>query len=350
MCAISINVPRDSESGKLGAVVIGRNEGDRLARCLASVRFIPRRVYVDSGSTDGSIALARGEGLKLIELATPPHFSAARARNAGLAELLAEDPDLEFVQMIDGDCEVKPPWIASALEALRADPKLALVFGRLRERYPERSIYNALCDDEWNVAPGYTNGVGGNALFRVTALREVGWFRPGIIAGEELDLAHRLRNRGWLLRAIGAEMALHDANITRFAQWWTRSRRSGYGCAQLVSLHPDASDARWSGAISKMVLWCVAIPAATTLAVLTALLVDGRWWIPAALGLLAWPLNIARLALREHRRGLSPKLACASGFLLMVGKVPQFLGVISYCLDRVSRRAPKPIEYKTDVS
>jgi glycosyltransferase involved in cell wall biosynthesis len=350
MCALLISVADRSGSGKLGAVVIGRNEGDRLGRCLASVRFIPRRVYVDSGSTDGSVALARGEGFKLVELTAPPHFSAARARNAGLAELLADDPDLEFVQMVDGDCEVQAPWIAPALEVLQADPKLALVFGRLRERHPERSIYNALCDDEWNVPPGHTTGVGGNALFRVAALREVGCYRPGIIAGEELDLAYRLRERGWQLRVIGAEMALHDANITRFAQWWTRSRRTGYGCAQLASLHPKASDARWSGAISKMLVWCVAVPGVLIVAVLLALLADARWWAVATLACLTWPLNIARLALREHRRGLSPKLACSSGILLMVGKLPQLIGLISYWLDRVSHRSPKPIEYKANAT
>src|SRR5215470_14393522 len=58
----------ESGSGKLGLVVIGRNEGERLARCLASVRTISRRIYVDSGSVDDSAAVARNEGFKVIEL------------------------------------------------------------------------------------------------------------------------------------------------------------------------------------------------------------------------------------------------------------------------------------------
>jgi GT2 family glycosyltransferase len=182
--------------GKLGLVVIGRNEGERLARCLASVRAIPRRVYVDSGSTDDSVPLARKEGMTVVELA-PPHFTAARARNAGLAQLLADHPDLEFVQMVDGDCEVQPHWIESALQVLRTEADLALVFGRLRERHPERSIYNALCDNEWNVPTGSAAVVGGNALFRVAALREVDFYNPAIIAGEDTELAMRLRKRGW---------------------------------------------------------------------------------------------------------------------------------------------------------
>jgi glycosyltransferase involved in cell wall biosynthesis len=170
---------------KVGLVVIGRNEGERLARCLKSVRAVANRVYVDSGSTDGSLALARHEGVALVELAVPPQFTAARARNSGLGRLLADDPDLEFVQMVDGDCEVQPGWIAAALAALRAEPDLALVFGRRRERYPERSIYNALCDDEWNAPVGESPGCGGDALFRVAALRQVDFYNPAMIAGED---------------------------------------------------------------------------------------------------------------------------------------------------------------------
>ena len=48
---------------KIGAVVIGRNEGQRLIRCLESMKHeVARVVYVDSGSTDGSVenALALG--------------------------------------------------------------------------------------------------------------------------------------------------------------------------------------------------------------------------------------------------------------------------------------------------
>jgi glycosyltransferase involved in cell wall biosynthesis len=43
-----------------------------------------QRVYVDSGSSDGSAQLALKDGVTVIELTVPPHFTAARARNAGL--------------------------------------------------------------------------------------------------------------------------------------------------------------------------------------------------------------------------------------------------------------------------
>lgn len=335
-----------SDLTRLGLVVIGRNEGERLARCLVSVRAVRNRVYVDSGSSDDSIGLARREGVTVVELSVPPVFTAARARNAGLTQLLADNPDLEFVQMVDGDCEVQAGWLETGLAVLRAEPDLALVFGRRRERHPERSIYNALCDDEWNVPVGESAGCGGDALFRVAALRQVDFYNAAMIAGEDTELSMRLRKRGWRLRRLDAEMTLHDAAITRFGQWWNRTRRSGHGYGEMAFLHPDARNPNWPRTVRSIVVWGGFMPVFLILAVLLALALDPRWWLAAALGALVWPLRMAQLARRQRRRGLSAKVAWASGVLLMVGKVPQLLGLIGYHRNRLFGRASRLIEYK----
>jgi len=337
---------QDSAFQKVGLVVIGRNEGERLARCLNSVRPVAQRVYVDSGSTDGSVALARNQGVAVVELTAPPPFTAARARNSGLGRLLADHPDLEFVQMVDGDCEVQPGWIAAALAALLAEPGLALVFGRRRERYPERSIYNALCDDEWNAPVGESPGCGGDALFRVAALRQVDFYNPAMIAGEDTELSMRLRKAGWHLWRIDAEMTLHDAAMTRFGQWWRRTQRSGHAFGEMAHLHPDARDPNWPRTVRSIIVWGGAMPAMLMLAVLLALTVDAQWWIAAALLLAPWPVRMVQLAQRQRRRGLSARVARASGTLLMLGKLPQLLGLIGYHFDRLSGRASRLIEYK----
>jgi glycosyl transferase family 2 len=333
-------------TGKLGLVVIGRNEGARLARCLVSVRGIPHRVYVDSGSTDGSVSLAQSEGVVVVELAVPPEFTAARARNAGLTRLLEDEPDLEFVQMVDGDCEIQPGWIAAALVPLQADSTLALVFGRRRERHPERSLYNALCDDEWNVPVGVANGVGGDALFRVSALRAVNFYDPKMIAGEDTELAMRLRKAGWTLHRIDVDMTLHDAAITRFAQWWKRTRRSGHGYGEMAFLHPDARDPNWPRTVRGIVLWGAILPAIAVLGALAAVAFNPRWGIVTLLAVAVTLSNSLRLALRQRRRGLRVAVACGSGLLLMLGKIPQFLGLLDYHVNRLRGRASRLIEYK----
>jgi GT2 family glycosyltransferase len=335
-----------SELEALAVVVIGRNEGARLARCFASLRHVSKRVYVDSGSTDGSVELAKAAGIEVIELAIPPPFTAARARNAGIARLLASHPELEFAQMVDGDCEMQPGWVESGLSVLRSDPGLAAVFGRLRERHPERSIYNALCDDEWNVPVGEAAVLGGPAMFRVSALREVDFYNPAMIAGEDTELAMRLRKRGWRLRRIDAEMGLHDAAITRFAQWWSRTRRSGHGYAEMALLHPDARNPNWPRTVRGIVIWGGAFPVLLLVATACALALSARAWIVVAALILAWTLNVARLTRRRRREGLNPKLARASGFLLMLGKLPQFQGLIGLYRDRILGRASHLIEHK----
>jgi hypothetical protein len=323
--------------GNLGLVVIGRNEGERLARCLISVRNVPNRAYVDSGSTDGSLALARQEGVLVVELPVPPHFTAARARNAGLFQLLAANPNLEFVQMVDGDCEVQAGWIEAALAALRAESGLALVFGRRRERHPDRSIYNALCDDEWNAPIGESSGCGGDALFRVAALRQVDFYNAAMIAGEDTELSMRLRKCGWRLRRIDAEMTIHDAAITRFSQWWS---------GEMAFLHPDARDPNWPHMVRSIVFWGGIMPTVLLTSVLLSLIADSRWWIVTVVILLGWPIRMAQLTRRQLRRGLDFSVARASGILLMIGKIPQFLGLMAYHVNRLTGRKSELIEYK----
>ena len=110
----------------LGIVTIGRNEGERLRCCLNSLigHGLPV-VYVDSNSTDGSVALARSLGVEVVELDVSLPFTAARARNAGFARLEQCEPGVEFVQFVDGDCEVVPGWLDRARAVLKERPDVA---------------------------------------------------------------------------------------------------------------------------------------------------------------------------------------------------------------------------------
>ncbi|MEE4453636.1 glycosyltransferase family A protein [Novosphingobium resinovorum] len=221
----------------VGFVIIGRNEGARLDLAIASVtRTGHEAVYVDSGSSDGSVALARARGLAVVELDPARPFTAARARNAGLQWHRRRDPRLELLHFIDGDCELVPGWLDKACAALLADERLAAVCGRRRERAPDASRYNRLCEDEWNTPVGLADTVGGDALFRVAALAQVQGFDEMLIAGEEPELCHRIRRRGWLIRRIEGDMTIHDAAMTRFAQWWQRNRRNGYATAEALAM------------------------------------------------------------------------------------------------------------------
>lgn len=217
----------------IAAVVIGRNEGTRLRGCLESLQGqVARIVYVDSGSTDGSVEMARARGVEVVTLDMGQPFTAARARNAGLAQLRqGEQPD--FVQFVDGDCEVRADWIGTAHGFLRDHPQVAVVCGRRRERFPEASIYNAHCDREWSTPIGEARSCGGDALMRGAALDQVGGYDPRLIAGEEPEMCVRLRAKGWKIWRLEAEMTWHDAAMTRFGQFWKRARRAEIGRAHV---------------------------------------------------------------------------------------------------------------------
>jgi len=320
-----------------GVVAIGRNEGERLRACLASSSGrVGRVVYVDSGSTDGSVALARQFGADVVALDLARPFTAARARNAGFERLLQLQPQLRWVQFVDGDCELAPGWLAEARRFLEARADLAVACGRLRERRPEASVYNQLCDIEWNTPVGEARACGGIAMMRVDALRAAGGFDEALIAGEEPELCVRLRAAGWRIWRLGAEMAWHDAAMTRFGQWWRRTLRGGYAFAQGAAMHGAPPERHWVRETRSALAWGAGVP----LAALAAMALAGPW---GALVLLAYPAQVGRLALRS---GAAQPLRWRRPLFLVLGKLPEALGVLRFLLHRMQGRHGALIEYK----
>jgi glycosyltransferase involved in cell wall biosynthesis len=228
-------------SSGIGIVVIGRNEGERLRRCLAGMPFdrVPV-VYVDSGSTDGSLQLASAFGACGVALDLSVPFTAARARNLGFKTLLDIRPELEFVQFVDGDCALLPGWLEAASEAMAANLRRAVVIGQLIERNPDASVYNRLCALEWSSPAGdLTNygALGGIMLVRVSTFKALGGFNPQVIAGEDSEFGVRCGLAGHVVTKLARPMAIHDADIHSFAQWWTRAVRSGHAIGQRVGLN-----------------------------------------------------------------------------------------------------------------
>lgn len=317
----------------IDAVAIGRNEGERLIRCLDSLMNAGFRqvVYVDSGSTDGSIEAAEARGLTVVRLDMSIPFTAARARNAGVASLPDDERQGVLIQFIDGDCILDPDWLPQGARFLDGNPHVAVVSGRLREIAPEASLYNRLIDSEWDTPIGQTKACGGIALMRTQAFREAGGFDPSLIAGEEPELCLRLRCAGWQIWRLDAEMALHDAAMHRFSQWWRRARRAGYAYALGAALHGRTPERHNVAQIRRALIWGLGIPLA---ALLGSLLVHPL----AFLILLAWPLQILRLWRRDDD-------LVRAGFLTL-SKLPEALGIAEYWLKRLAGSQGKLIEYK----
>jgi len=324
-------------STAIGVVVIGRNEGERLERCLVSlVGPADKIVYVDSGSTDGSVLMAQRLGVEVVALDMSLPFTAARARNEGFAWLLRFQPGIRFVQFVDGDCEVVAGWLPKAQAFLDEHPAVAVACGRRRERFPQRSIYNLLCDLEWDTPIGEAQACGGDALMRADAFGAMAGFRPDLIAGEEPELCVRLRAAGWKVWRLDAEMTWHDAAMTRFSQWWQRTLRGGHAFAEGAFLHGAAPERHWLRESRRAWLWGAGIPVASVVAGL----VFG--WL-GLLVLLVYPLQVLRLARRGH---LSARENWLHALFLVLGKFPEMLGQAKFLLGHFGARKASLIEYK----
>lgn len=332
----------------VGFVAIGRNEGERLRRCLAALSGCGGPiVYVDSGSTDGSVELARAAGALTAELDTATPFTAARARNLGWQRLVAAHPATEFVQFLDGDCELHAGWVAAGLAALAEHDDVAVVCGRRRERFPETSVYNRLCDIEWDTPVGEAAACGGDALMRVSALSAVGGYDPTLIAGEEPELCLRLRRSRWRILRLPVEMTLHDAGMTRWTQWWKRALRNGHVTAEFLARYGALPEHRrlrralsalcWAVGLPliwlALLAWTLSAPSVVSLAALAA---------PALL-YLALGLRIAR---GRRRAGRSASDARAYAVSCVLGKWPETAGMLLYVWRRLFGRASQLIEYK----
>jgi len=319
-----------------GIVVIGRNEAGRLGPSLDSAlaEGLPL-IYVDSGSTDGSPQTARARGCAVLQLDPLRPFSAARARNEGVAEILRREPGLDFIQLLDGDAYLEPGWLERARRELDARPEVCAVLGRLREAHPERSLWNRICDLEWNQPAGEVHCFGGIVLLRAEAFRRSGGFNAGLIAGEEPELAQRLRGQGGRIVSLDIPMAVHDAAMTRFGQWWRRSVRSGHAYA-----HVCASGAGWRnrfGLRQSLRVWAWGPFLAAAAA--------GSFWIhraAPAVFLAALLAQCVRVAASVARRGASPGLAAAYGALWPVSILAQWIGQLWF----LARRRRSLIEYK----
>lgn len=324
---------------EVGVVAIGRNEGDRLRRCLASLRrWLPAVAYVDSGSTDGSVQAARDAGALVVQLDMTQPFTAARARNAGAKALLSAVPGLRYIQFIDGDCQLDPQWLDAAIAAMEPRPTVAVTAGRRREVDAEASIYNKLCDMEWNTPVGTAEAVGGDAVVRTEAFLQVEGYREDLIAGEEPELCLRLRWAGWEVLRLDHEMTRHDAAMTRFSQWWRRSVRAGHAYAEVSRRSRSGPIHLWIRQTRSNYLYAALLPIAAVLALPTA----GA----SLLLLLAYPVLFYRVY--RHRRASGDAAADSRLYaaFVVLGKFAGAWGQLLYLRRRLRNEQQRIIEYK----
>lgn len=330
---------------RIGIVTIGRNEGNRLVGCLDSLVNYTRQgvpvIYVDSGSTDDSLSFSRSRNVEVVELDLAMPFTAGRARNTGFERLRELHPDVEYVQFVDGDCQVVEGWIEAATEQLDEHPNVVAVCGWRREHYPDSSPFNRICNVEWHMGNlGETSSFGGDVMIRAKCFASVGGYNPKVIAAEDDELSVRLRQSEGIILRIDHDSTVHDANMHTIAQWWQRAKRCGYAYALVNSLHGSPPERKFSKEVKRTWIWGILIPGGAL----------GLVWLTKGLSLLffcRYPLTALRVGWTTWRRGFSLQDSIPWGISCGFSVFPESLGLIKYNLDRWLSKEFRIIEYKS---
>ena len=265
----------------------------------------------------------------------------ARGRNAGFDRLLQIDPEIEFVQFVDGDCEVELGWIDAALSALKPIRNWARS-AVIDECFPEtKSLQSPDVHRGLGGGPaGEVAFCGGDVLMRVEAFRQTGGYMEHMIAGEDPEICVRLQH-GWKLRRLDIPMTQHDVAMQRFGQWWKRTVRSGHAFAEGAWMHRNSTERPWRREVRSNFFWGLILP----LLIIAFAIPTYGLSLMLCLMYPVWVWKITRW--RQESLGDSTSDAWLYGAFCMFGKFPSALGQLLFYWRMLTLQKPRLIEYKT---
>lgn len=327
----------------LSIVVIGRNEGDRLVRCLHSARRMigpeggTEILYVDSESEDGSRETAAALGVEVLSI-PPGRRSAAAARNVGWRAARAP-----LVMFLDGDTVVDPLFVVDSLHYFR-DPTVAIVWGHRRESAPSASLYNRVLDLDWMYPTGWSEFCGGDALVRRDVLEKVDGFDEALVGGEEPEMCRRIRGLGLGILHVDRPMTLHDLAITRWSQYWRRAERAGFAYAAVSERFADTKQPLWKDVAQANVVHAgvlLGVAAAALLASVASLSL-----LPLAAAITFYAALVLRSAFRARWKSDSALTLLLYGVHSHLQQIPIFVGQWTHRREKSGGGVSRLVWYK----
>jgi len=199
------------ELSPISIVVIGLNEEKNLHNTFSAINNMNylrdkiELIYVDSGSKDRSIEIAKQYADKVvIEKSTWP--TAARGRNRGLIEAKNE-----IVHFIDGDIQIDKNYLKKAVAKIK-EPNIHAVYGYLEEK--SKNGINKILLSRWKYKkPGLSSAAGAGGTFKKCSLLKVNGYDERISRGEETELGERFRKAGFNIWMLDTKMGMHDYGV-----------------------------------------------------------------------------------------------------------------------------------------
>jgi len=218
----------------LSVVIKCYNEEARIAACVESALVATRKldaeiIVADALSTDETVEIAKRYPIRIVQMADPADRGCGATAQMG--QQFARG---EFLLLVDSDMEVISDFLPTALAAMAENPRLACVGGRhielsgsleFRERERRTRQYSQ---------PVSATRLGGSALYRMAAVRDLGYFmNRNLYCSEELELGQRLRAHGWGLRYVPVDAVRHYGYVTHpialLRNRWRSRYLDGYG-------------------------------------------------------------------------------------------------------------------------
>lgn len=322
----------------VGFVVVSRNGGKRLAESLRSVLAFGRPVvYSDSGSSDGSPAVARELGADVIVLDESAPHTAARGRNAGFTRLTEMHAEVRFVQFVDGDTTIERDWPGHAAAAMRRDSALVVTCGHLRELDRDRGVFATLFDMEWQGPVGEIKSSGGIAMIRADAFRNAGGFDSTRAAGEEAELCARLRQAGGKVVRLDRTMGVHRSDVSGFREWWRRAVRVGYAFARAAEDRDVPESAGFRRKVKSSVFWACLFPAGVIAAAAGVSILLSEWLafvLAVAVLTTGYGAILAKMYVGSRAIGRSKRDSWIYSVFMLIAKWPHLQGHVRYWLTR----------------
>jgi glycosyltransferase involved in cell wall biosynthesis len=332
---------------KLSVVIITRNEAQNVARAIESVLREAEGwptmevVLVDSASTDETVDIAKRYPINILRLKPGWFLSPPAGRYIGTMYSRAE-----LIMYLDGDMELAPGWLDLAVPFLQERPEVAGVAGYRRDIHVQNgqiigqhdmncSAYHVI--DAEGGLPAEVRHFGGAALYKRSALMQVGGFNPYLLGEGEPELCMRLRNAEYKLMYVPQLMCnnytIPVRSLRYFVDRFRKNRWIGHG--QVARYH-----------LRTGMLWMAIKKRGVRASYVAGILIS---FVSVMLAL--WSGNIAFLGAGAVLVGMFfVYYWCKKGSILEVGISLLHQSFVAYGTVRgFLMKARRPEEYPTDV-
>jgi len=313
----------------LSYVVIGYNEGKRLQSCFNSIRNATfdgmeyEIIYVDAGSTDESINIAKMSHIDQI-IEGDKRRLAAESRNLGWRAANAD-----FIHFLDGDMTLDKDWPLMAMRFLSNNETVGVVCGKLEEL--NRNAFYQAVELDWKQIEGEIRYCGGAALWRKEILHQLNGFPEDVSSGEEPLLCHRVRNElGLNIYQLNHRMVIHDLGFLNWGDILRRHVRCGKGLSEISTRLYHSHEKLWLKETINAILWSCFI-----IFLFILMMIGSITLKTACLFILA--CVVLRKTIQLIIKGNSFKISIIYTLYVYLSKLPLAFGAISWYYNTLRR-------------